>query len=493
MGICSVRLALYLLTLTGCIRPLLAQDFRLVRSISGPSGKVRGSAFIFDETRSRFVYPQDKSFIVYFEWSAQPGTYALTALWHRPDGQVNSISPEVKIDAPANDLACYWTYLLQPDMAPGVWSVEIRVDGRPAGSHSFEIAGTSEPPTAPPPVDKPPTLDEIFGTVSPSLVWVRKRNSTGRPVDTGSGFVIDKDRVLTAFQMIDGAGEVEIQFTGGRKVLTRTLLASSRQEDWAVLSVSTGDVPALTMSDPREIQVGARLIVFSAEADTRTIGGVDISGRRELGSLGTRIQFSPALSLESAGGPLLNMKGQVLAVLGGSVVPGSRFNPRNMSVSPRLSLANTNVTAATRIPALSLIRSDHTSTLSDLIASGELTAPLSEIEELIYVTTASEVNRNPGAPLPRDVCDFSRRDKQVWVVSEWQKKGKASKGMLSAKVYDTENRPVVTVEPRKISLDVLPARASFGFAPTQVQPGIYRIDLIWDGQAVWRTFVRITD
>jgi hypothetical protein len=50
-----------------------AENFPLTRSLSGPSGKVQGSKFVFDDVRSRFVYPQAKSFVVYFEWERPTG------------------------------------------------------------------------------------------------------------------------------------------------------------------------------------------------------------------------------------------------------------------------------------------------------------------------------------------------------------------------------------------------------------------------------------
>lgn len=61
-----------------------AQTFQLVKSPAGPSGKVSGDKFVFDETRSRFVFLQDKSLIAYFEWKAPIGTHTLVAYWKGP-------------------------------------------------------------------------------------------------------------------------------------------------------------------------------------------------------------------------------------------------------------------------------------------------------------------------------------------------------------------------------------------------------------------------
>ena len=144
---------------------MAAQGPRLIRSLSGPSGKVVGSIFVFDETRNRFVYPQDKSLTVYFEWEAQPGNHVLTGIWKEPNGRIGSISSDVKIESLTTSLNCYWVFELAPGLANGVWTLEVRIDGQPAGSHPFEIAGMNEPRGAPEPVvsvPKQPTLDEIF-------------------------------------------------------------------------------------------------------------------------------------------------------------------------------------------------------------------------------------------------------------------------------------------------------------------------------------------
>ena len=42
------------------LHPVAAETFHLVKSLSGPSGKSFGAKFVLDETRSRFIYPQDK-------------------------------------------------------------------------------------------------------------------------------------------------------------------------------------------------------------------------------------------------------------------------------------------------------------------------------------------------------------------------------------------------------------------------------------------------
>src|SRR5579863_544669 len=112
---------------------------RFLKSQAGPSGKIVDNRFVFDELRNRFVYPQDKSLTVYFEWEAPAGNHILSAMWKDPDGRVASISPDVKMETKTPELHAYWIFELAAGMRSGIWTAEVRVDGAPAGSHSFEL------------------------------------------------------------------------------------------------------------------------------------------------------------------------------------------------------------------------------------------------------------------------------------------------------------------------------------------------------------------
>jgi len=164
-----------------------------------------------------------------------------------------------------------------------------------------------------------------------------------------------------------------------------------------------------------------------------------------------------------------------------------------MSINPALHLSGGMVAAATPVPANLPQEREVASTMRELIDKGTLTPPLSDMEGLVYVTTSLEVNKLAGAPLPRDVCQFSHHDQQVWVTSEWQKVGKVSKGVAAAKVYDDQNRARIAIAPKKLSLSAGVLRLTFSFPIDQLSPGIYRIDLIWDDEPVWRTFIRVMD
>jgi len=488
-----MRKILFILTI-GCIalRCHAADAPRLVRSISGPSGKIVGSDFVFDETRNRFVFPADKSLTIYFQWETTPGEYVLTAIWKRPDGVVASISPDVKIETKTPTLNCYWISALYPGMANGVWTLEIRLDGRSIGSHPFEIAGmTVETDTLS--VPKQLTLDDIYKTHLRSLVWIRKLDGSGRRFDSATGFVFRPNVIATAFQAIDSATQLEIEFSDGRKIQTDEVIAFSRNADWALLKADTGLVGSIPRGDTEMVGVGEHLAAFNFDAGVRVLGAVDIGGNGNVPSFGRRIQISPSVAQEAVGGPLIDARGAAVGILGGSTNPGARIARNSSSVSPGLWRLLAIGNAATAISEVPNQPPQDIRTLARLATEGSLTAALVPMPEFSYGGTTGRLPKSASSPMPTDLSEFSRRDPEVSVYSMWTRKGKLGKGELSMVMYDPTNRPVFTTPPKKISLSDVTQRFATVFSPSSLQPGIYRIDLNWDGRPAWRTFIQITE
>ena len=478
------------------LAPLDAQAPRLVRSLSGPSGKVVGSTFVFDSTRSRFVYPQDSSLTVYFEWEAQPGMHVLTGIWKQPDGKVATISPDIKIESPGRALNCYWIFSMTPGLPNGVWTLEVRIDGQPSGSHPFEIAGMVEPKPEPavvlPVTPKQPTLDEVYNAVRPSLVWIRKLDDSGRTTDSTTGFVFQQNRVVTAFQSIEGAGGLQVEFSSGRKAPVESIIVWSRTGDWAVLKTDTGSASPLLKSDAT-VRVGERLIVFNVDGPAREMGGVDIVGRQGTAAADGRIQISPAVATSAAGGPLLDVFGHVVGILGCNVSPCVRYSGTATSVSLALWQSFSTQNAAAPISSIPQNLTGEGRSLEDLRVSGILSPAVAPMPELLYAGSSNILPPHGNDTLPRDISDFSRKDDKIWVISLWAKRGKLSKGQASVTVHDAQNQLRVKPDPRKLSLMESPQRLAFGFSPSALSPGVYRVDLCWEGSPVWRTYIRIAE
>jgi hypothetical protein len=461
------------------------QSPRLVRSISGPSGKVVGSQFIFDEVRSRFVHPQDRSLTVYFEWETEPGDHVLTAIWKQPDGRVATVSPDVKIQTTTPTLNSYWIFTIEPTNPAGAWTVEIRMDGQPAGSHTFELAGVD-------PSGGRMTLDQVFKSYSGAIVRIHKLDDTGRRLDIGSGFVAGPNLVVTAFQIIDSATSLEVEFPDGRRVSTTDVAGLSRLGDWAVVRVDTGSVAPIPTGGGQILPVGARVALFDEAGDTRIVQPFDVSAVTTLTGYGGRIRLSPSVSAVGIGGPVIDERGMVVGVVGGSLMPGVRAGLRAVAQYPELQRTRT-ANSATPIVDVAL-GGTNTKSLATLQSEGLLTPALSPMPEMLLGGTAPEIPKDASDRRIRDVSEFSSREHtELIVYAFWIKRAKLSKGELSASVFDATNQRRGTIAPRKVTLKGTEQRFSFALPLRDFSPGYYRIDLYWDNTPVWRTHVRVVD
>jgi len=163
-----------------------------------------------------------------------------------------------------------------------------------------------------------------------------------------------------------------------------------------------------------------------------------------------------------------------------------------MNVSPGLFHSFSSVNAATPVSMVLPNTASTGKTLEELRATGLLTVPISAMPEFLYGGTSNTLAKG-STDLPHEVTDFTARDGQIYVYSLWARKGKLSKGEISGSVYYASNHLVLNVAPKKINLWVSPTRVAFSFSPTSLPPGVYRIDLNWDGTPSWRTFIRVTD
>jgi hypothetical protein len=464
-----------------------AQAPRLVRALSGPSGKVVGQNFVLDETRTRFVYPQDRSLTVYFEWEFTPGDHELIATWIRPNGQVASISPAVRIQSASKELKSYWLFEIAPTLSTGAWTVAVSIDGQPAGSHGFEIAGTSD-------TGGRITLDHVFKAYGPSMVSVHRLDDAGRRVDSSNGFVVATDAVATSFQSIDAAGGLEVEFADGRRVRTADVWAVSRLGDWTVLKVETQGIPALPRGDAQNIPVGSRLATFGDDSGTRVVVPVDVGAVSAVGGHAARIRFSPPASPESVGGPVIDEYGKVVGILGGSMTPGLRVGRRAVTSNPALAVLLAGSSTATVLSDVPAILPSATRSLADLKRDGLLTTPLMPMSEFIYGGTTLQLPKDAGDRRLTENTEFSTRDDAaVHVYTFWVKRSKLSKGALSVRVYDAENRERSSAPPKKVTLRDQEQRFSVSWSPKGMAPGFYRIDVLWDGNPAWRTYIRIVE
>src|SRR3954467_14598047 len=84
-------------------------------------------------------------------------------------------------------------------------------------------------------------LPDLVRRIKPSAVAIETFDARGEKLSRGSGFFIDKDRVVTNRHVIDGAFRAEVHLSSGNSFQVKNVLAVDAEGDVALLKV---DAPA---------------------------------------------------------------------------------------------------------------------------------------------------------------------------------------------------------------------------------------------------------
>src|SRR2546423_2310877 len=171
-------------------------------------------------------------------------------------------------------------------------------------------------------------LPELVRRIKPSAVAIETFDAKGEKLSRGSGFFIDKDRIVTNRHVIDGAYRAEVHLTSGSNFPVKNVLAVDAEADIALLKVEPPPnlVRALSLerTSPQE---GESVVVignpFGLEGSVTN--GI-VSAVRDIPGFGRIIQITAPISPGSSGSPVVNMRGQVIGVATLQITGGQSVN-----------------------------------------------------------------------------------------------------------------------------------------------------------------------
>ena len=132
----------------------------------------------------------------------------------------------------------------------------------------------------------------------------------------GSGFIISAEGfVLTNAHVVDGADEVHVTLTDKREFKAKVLGADVRT-DVALLKIDGSNLPRLAMGDSSKIRVGEWVIAIGSpfNLENTVTAGIISAKSRETGDYLALIQSDVAVNPGNSGGPLINMRGEVIGI-----------------------------------------------------------------------------------------------------------------------------------------------------------------------------------
>ncbi len=167
------------------------------------------------------------------------------------------------------------------------------------------------------------TPGQVYARNVDSVVMVQSKvvygqQSTG--TSTGSGFILTEDGyVLTNHHVVEGANAVSIVTHSG-ETYSAQVVGSDATNDVAVLKVDAAGLPAVVRGSSNDLNVGDQVAAIGNPlgelTSTMTVGY--ISGKERAvttdGTTINMIQTDAAINSGNSGGPLFNMKGEVVGI-----------------------------------------------------------------------------------------------------------------------------------------------------------------------------------
>ncbi|MBI3936471.1 MAG: DegQ family serine endoprotease [Betaproteobacteria bacterium] len=134
----------------------------------------------------------------------------------------------------------------------------------------------------------------------------------------GSGFIISSDGyILTNAHVVSAADEITVKLNDKRELKAK-VIGADRRTDIAVLKIDATGLPAVKFGDPGRLKVGEWVVAIGSPfgfENTVTAGIVSAKGRSlPQENFVPFIQTDVAVNPGNSGGPLFNMRGEVVGI-----------------------------------------------------------------------------------------------------------------------------------------------------------------------------------
>ncbi len=181
------------------------------------------------------------------------------------------------------------------------------------------------------------TVRQVFEKVKPSVAVIRARgrdvttSGQTRFAETGSGVLVTADgKVMTAAHVVHAMDEIEVEFLGGEAVAAR-VISSEPAADLSLLQLDRVPPGAKVspMADSNTVHVGDQVIVVGAPYGLSYSLSVGYISARwppntvyKTMPLAEFFQTDAVINTGNSGGPMFNMKGEVVGIVSHNISKG---------------------------------------------------------------------------------------------------------------------------------------------------------------------------
>lgn len=172
----------------------------------------------------------------------------------------------------------------------------------------MQVPGPSEGAPVPGPGTSPRGTPPQQGATPPESRTV--------PRGLGSGFFISEDGyILTNNHVVADAADINVTLTDGREFKAK-LIGTDERTDVALIKIDAKGMTALPIGNPGTLKKGNWVLAIGSPfgLDSTVTSGIVSAIGRDTGEYLPFIQTDVAVNPGNSGGPLLNMKGEVVGI-----------------------------------------------------------------------------------------------------------------------------------------------------------------------------------
>jgi len=169
-------------------------------------------------------------------------------------------------------------------------------------------------------------IREIYNGAKQSVALILTYDSKGMPLAIGSGFFIEKDKIITNYHVIYGSASAVVRTIGSQSQhKVKETVSYSEAMDIAILRVDTERAPLPTKSI-QDQQIGDKVIAIGNPKGLEgSVSEGIISGLRPVDDFKV-YQITAPISPGSSGGPLFDQNGNVIGITTASITDGQNLN-----------------------------------------------------------------------------------------------------------------------------------------------------------------------
>lgn len=166
---------------------------------------------------------------------------------------------------------------------------------------------------------------QVINALSDSVVTISSKvsDSSGSGEAVGTGVVLTADgEILTNAHVVAGATSVRIRFAGETEPRMAKILATDPGNDLALLKINASGLVPAVFAQPGSIRIGDSVVAIGyalgldggPTVSTGIVSALKRTIITESGALNGLIQTDAAISSGNSGGPLVNLRGEVIGI-----------------------------------------------------------------------------------------------------------------------------------------------------------------------------------